>query len=121
MADKPLTVAKVAEILSTPGWQMSGGQGKSELGLLIGQTLDVLEAQAHGSNLLVTYRKDEGGNFSMNRSVLWSNCRRPDGSHAMILAYPCRYAFTSGNASVIRVSGRDPDNTVMVFTRTSTK
>ncbi|GEM_PF-2193232 len=120
MADTPLSVVEVAELLSsTPGWQMSGGQGKSELGLLVGESLDILDAQGnrYGSNLLVGYRRPDGSDVRINDSVLWSKCRRPDGSNALVIGHPCQYAHPSGNVSIIRVSGLDPTNTVMMFNK----
>ena len=119
MADTPLTVAKVAELLSTPGWQMNGGQDKSELGLLIGVSHDVIEAQGNGSNLLVGYRRPLESGARLNKSALWSNCSRHDGTDALIFGYPCQFSHPSGGQSVIRVSDLDPTNTVMTFTRAS--
>jgi hypothetical protein len=121
MADTALTIAEVADILSTPGWRMTGGQNKSELGLLVGESLEVAEALGYdyGSNLLVGYRLPTDSEVRINDSVLWSKCNRPDGTNALILAFPCQYAHPSGNVGVIRVSDLDPNNTVMMFVNES--
>lgn len=115
VADTALTVAKVADLLSSHDWHMFSGLETTELGVLMGAPIEVLGAEGNGSCLLVGYSHPDGSAARLIDPALGSTCSRPDGSTALFLRYPCQFTHPSGDPSKIRVHGSNERITVLRF------
>ena len=115
VADTALTVAKVANLLSSFDWHMFSGLEKTELGVLMGAPIEVLGAQGNGSSLLVGFSHPDGSAARIIDPALGTTCSRPDGSAGLFLGHPCQFTHPSGDPSIIRVHGNDERITVLRF------
>lgn len=115
MADTPLTVVKVANMLNSFEWNMTSGLDPSDLGVLVGAEIEVLGANGNGSSLLVGYSHPFGVAARLIDPTLGTTCTSPDGSTALLLGYACRFTHPFGNTSIIRVHGSDERITVLRF------